>query len=574
MTSILPSSDLPFKDDLGTVRTDWATDGGGLGDYDDILMLTTRNESKRFVGRAPAGVRPNETTARKFNDWTSENVESTLAEVVWFALENPEADSNANHFTGEPGMRTIYRRALLIAPWLNPYRTFAARGGAAVDTFTLDGVQFKAEPGLLRILPGNVKALDVDVAIAAVIAFQDRYDLSVRLEWDYNIGRWKIIANTLGDLTKRENRFGHFGFRLGSGARKPERIYPFPLVSTGGAYSGSQEDLAFAVDPEVGGSNKGKGQANISRDSAASASSYTIDKLNYSDPSRYYSVRPFVYVNKDSSLPATAQAVLNDDGAVVRVLHGPVPLWGARRGEDVMLTNVLAFDVRAFDPGAPIFKHAPTDTVLTPTDPGWTVAYVSGDNMTSGASTIGKNNSNNSVVYPFVGQGAYVDLGYGYDLRLAPPTGPGLPAVGYSSAYAASPAPWFFTARALSDVQGKQLAPGFAVYDTWSFHYENDGLNEDNDEVETATGNWKLITNPPVDAGSVASIDEGTNGLDDYGHYSDGTFTRLGVDDVGERETTPPYDKPLRGVQVLIRAYEPDSRAIRQVRVNQHFMPE
>jgi hypothetical protein len=43
---------------------------------------------------------------------------------------------------------------------------------------------------------------------------------------------------------------------------------------------------------------------------------------------------------------------------------------------------------------------------------------------------------------------------------------------------------------------------------------------------------------------------------------------------VGERETVPPYDKPLRGVQLLLRAYERDSRAIRQVRVNQHFMPE
>ena len=49
---------------------------------------------------------------------------------------------------------------------------------------------------------------------------------------------------------------------------------------------------------------------------------------------------------------------------------------------------------------------------------------------------------------------------------------------------------------------------------------------------------------------------------------------RLGVDDVGERETVPPYDKPLRGVQVLCATYERDSRAIRQVRVNQHFMPE
>ena len=62
--------------------------------------------------------------------------------------------------------------------------------------------------------------------------------------------------------------------------------------------------------------------------------------------------------------------------------------------------------------------------------------------------------------------------------------------------------------------------------------------------------------------------------MDDFGHYSDGTFTRLGIDDVGERETVPPYDKPLRGVQLIIRAYERDSRAIKQVRVNQHFMPE
>ncbi len=50
--------------------------------------------------------------------------------------------------------------------------------------------------------------------------------------------------------------------------------------------------------------------------------------------------------------------------------------------------------------------------------------------------------------------------------------------------------------------------------------------------------------------------------------------TRLGPDDVGERETVPPYDKPLRGVQVLLRLYERDSRQMRQVSVNQSFVPE
>jgi len=69
-------------------------------------------------------------------------------------------------------------------------------------------------------------------------------------------------------------------------------------------------------------------------------------------------------------------------------------------------------------------------------------------------------------------------------------------------------------------------------------------------------------------------IDDGTNGFDNEGYYSDGAATRLGVDDIGERETAPPYDHPLRGVQVILRAYETDSRQTRQVSVKQHFLPE
>jgi len=49
---------------------------------------------------------------------------------------------------------------------------------------------------------------------------------------------------------------------------------------------------------------------------------------------------------------------------------------------------------------------------------------------------------------------------------------------------------------------------------------------------------------------------------------------RLGPDDVGERETVPPYDKPLRGIQAVLRLYERDSRQVRQVSVNQSFVPE
>ena len=129
--------------------------------------------------------------------------------------------------------------------------------------------------------------------------------------------------------------------------------------------------------------------------------------------------------------------------------------------------------------------------------------------------------------------------------------------------------------RGLSDVYSNLLAPGYSVYDTWSFHYENNGVNEDTDELES--GFWQREDG---DAAGSPQIDEGTNGFDDPGVYwvtgtsAYVTERRHGPDDVGEYETTPPYDKPLRGLQVLIRTYEPDSRAIRQVRVNQHFLPE
>jgi hypothetical protein len=234
--------------------------------------------------------------------------------------------------------------------------------------------------------------------------------------------------------------------------------------------------------------------------------------------------------------------MLNDAGSVVRVTHGPAPLWGPRRGEDVMMSNVLGFDLRVYDPGAPLYgrRDIPNNsnspmTVLQPSDPGWRHAY---------NSVMGTFQSD----FLFVGQGAYVDMGYTF--------GAPSPTVATGASWAV---PWFAEARGLSDVFGNLLSPGYSVYDTWSFHYENNGVDEDAD----------------------GTIDQGTNEFDGLGRYRDPAppYTivseiRLGPDDVGERETVPPYDKPLRGMQVLIRSYEPDSRAIRQVRVNQHFMPE
>ncbi|MCH2184006.1 MAG: prepilin-type N-terminal cleavage/methylation domain-containing protein [Mariniblastus sp.] len=412
---------------------------GGLGDADDILMLTVRNEQEPFVGRVPDPTNPQ----------ASLTIESPLAEVVWFAVENPLNTGAAAGFFGEPGLRTIYRRALLIAPWAPPYEG--------------------SPPGVMQLLPAVVNRSQVPTALAALIAFQEQYDLSVRLEWDPQLARWKIVANTLADLTRRENRYEHHHYR----ADQQDRTFPFAVISAG------MGDLNF--EPSAPGSG--------------------------------HSARPFCY--RQGGEPATARAILNDNGEVVHVVRGLAPLWGKRRGEDVMLTDALAFDLRLFDPGAPLFVERSTETVLAPSDFGWKQAY-----RAPFESFPDKED------YRLVGQGAYVDAGYGLQFDdsdlLRPEVVP----------------PWFFAAS------GVPLAPGYSLYDTWSFHYENNGLNEDGDDL----------------------VDEGTNGFDDDLAY--------GVDDVGERETMPPYDVSLRAMQVKLRIFELDTQQIREVTVGQHFVAE
>jgi prepilin-type N-terminal cleavage/methylation domain-containing protein len=189
-----------------------------------------------------------------------------------------------------------------------------------------------------------------------------------------------------------------------------------------------------------------------------------------------------------------------------------------RQGEDVVLTNVLAFDVRVFDPAAPVFVTA-NGSALVPGDPGF--------------------------VNTAVASGAYVDLGHAVTANsLLSPILPRFAGFGL----------------ARSGLAGS--AASNRTYDTWSLGYEADGLNQDGD----------------VDGLGNQLIDDGTNGLDDdvdgvfdeppYDANGDGEF-----EDPGELETLPPYPHPLRGIEIRIRCYEPSSRQVRQVTVRHTFVP-
>jgi prepilin-type N-terminal cleavage/methylation domain-containing protein len=188
-------------------------------------------------------------------------------------------------------------------------------------------------------------------------------------------------------------------------------------------------------------------------------------------------------------------------------------LGGPRVGEDVVLTNILSFDVRAFDPQAEVRTRASTVDAVTPGDPGFADAT--------------------AVV---AARGAYVDLGWNaasvatgsVPTSLFPPSPP-------LSAFQSG---GVFVSSAPRNVP---LIP--ATYDTWSTHYEADGVDQDDDGLN----------------------DQGTNGFDDD---ADGL-----IDEADEAETSAPYPVALRGIEVRIRCYEPSSRQIRQVTVRHTFVP-
>ncbi|MGI9459147.1 MAG: PulJ/GspJ family protein [Pirellulales bacterium] len=198
--------------------------------------------------------------------------------------------------------------------------------------------------------------------------------------------------------------------------------------------------------------------------------------------------------------PATFPFSISLDADGLADLLGHVPdsrLPDSRLGEDIVLTNVLAFDVRVYDPMVEI-KTA-NSIALVPGDQG----YING-----GSSSV---------------LGAYVDMG----------------------------TPGAVTFNAMD--KKSQLTT--QTYDTWSSHYECNGINED-EFLEADQGmDWKdnQTIDDPKDPKTVAA-----NGI---------------IDDEAELETSPPYPVPLRGLEVRIRIYDASTRQVRQVTVRHTFVP-
>jgi type II secretory pathway pseudopilin PulG len=291
-----------------------------VGDFDDILAMTIRSSGEPFVGRFNGAL-----------------IQSQIAEVIWFT-SFVDRDGDGQYTPGEP--INIHRRVLLVRPDLNNVSTNELTGFAA----------------------------------GTLAAFLQENDLSVSVRPNHN----NLVANSLSDLTQRENRFAHVG--------------NFP----------------------------------------------TTYPINF---------------------------ILANSGGVA-LLPNAYLLSGVRTGEDVMLSNVLAFDLRVYDRTAITRFDADGNEVLSPGDPGY----------------------NNPPIVP-AGLGTYVDLRYS---RYSPNAVP--------SEFSGGPVGRSRLATATSDI--------WSSFDTWSFFYEHVGSN-DGRAYPWSTAEHGRATNG-ID-------DDGINGVDDVG---------------------------------------------------------
>ena len=289
---------------------------------------------------------------------------------------------------------------------------------------------------------------------------------------------------------------------------------------------------------------------------------------------------------------------------------------GVAFGDYVVLTDVLAFDIRAYDPLAPIVSV--NGIAIAPGDPGYPPPVDSTDRVPKNdlkRIVLEAIDGDADIIVPtaygpaeMIGRGAYVDLGYLVWWDYTGSNGPRIAFSGSESNYLASHSDlgaignWFAAGNRsgrISHFSGlpafddqvtrnnlrdplerfwnpstglKELSNDVAYsgyfdvptfyYDTWTSFYERDGINQDDDN----NNNGIPDNGPPDLTPPPEFIDEGTDGLD-----SDDIN---GVDDPGERETSPPYPVDLRGIEVRIRMMDFNTRQVRQVSVVGDFVPE
>ncbi|QGJ71132.1 Hypothetical protein PBC10988_28350 [Planctomycetales bacterium 10988] len=459
-----------------------------LMDYDDIIMFTSRNDRKPFRGliQSPAG-------------GSSRVVESPAAEVAWFLRGT-----------------NLYRRVLLVGP--PPVRP--------------QGTNF-VEPTIpvwVRDTPGTAR-----YNVPTGVNFYQYNDISVHQEGTngdpifrpgtHSEAATQLVANNLGDLTRREYRFAHQPFLwphvLINGTQNNNSqafrrdFLGLPTIGEMAPKAGEEWPFPF----RVGGSSKVKAY------SSPPNAGVTSNGITFNP-----------WINND--LPFDEIDRLTGEMSEYSSFADPSP----RSQEDLILKNVLGFDVKVWDPNAPLFyvqPGTPFERILGPGDPIDTNGTPADNSDDSSYLALAVDFLQNGTTTRLAGFGAWVDLNY---LSIAGPI---------SVTDASIPLPHFAgpgdtgnstasETNALLVGEAANTAPGNgargSTYDTWSTDY-----------IEFDSSQQALM--------GLASMDSENSG-----------------DPV--RSTPPPYPYPLRGVKITVRVFDEASRSIDELTVVQDLIVE
>lgn len=279
-----------------------------------------------------------------------------------------------------------------------------------------------------------------------------------------------------------------------------------------------------------------------------------------------------------------SNALLRSDPQYATPATGPFTHRRASNQEDLMLTGVMCFDVRVFDPQVSAVAKLSTST--TPprlleyadrSDIGWRVAnkdnyktnmtddefeYVFGVGLFNAEDSTTENGETMSVG-PTSRIGAYVDLGKDPDGSFVVSS--------FSDAMGATGA---LTGRFVRT--GAPVAP---------LHYAdfNDTLDDNDSTTNVFNGNVIYDTGTSAYNRLPNSNPFGSNGIDDddNGIVDDGDGLDVDGDGILEPIATeldeklvPPYPFPIRGLSFTIRLVEPVSGQVSQTTLKQSFISQ
>ncbi len=508
---------------------------------------------------------------------------------------------------GLPDRIRLHRRVLLIRPDLvltSPTGGAAGATGTAATGSLGQWVHTHAN-GTITYLSPDAFGVDTSIATPAIktvathgisraqtsnawligmAPVHQQCDLSVRrLLGPNGLPGATVVANSLADLSKPENRFAHVripGALIQPTHNSSKAFTSMPLLAMGA--------LPNILDPATNGAVPNSGTV------------ITPLLLNGF-------LRPEFVLGMDHS-----HTEVFGDG------------WGMERlSEDVLATDVLGFDIKGFDETAPSFisfgndglpgvggfdddQDGANDNLQPGGGPSLEAGFAGSDDVVIGPNDAGMREaliyrSSNPAEVIFSQSGDFVDLFYpflaGGTIRGPAAVRPNLHTPAANAAAIGGNFRTTFRLNSQLSGMGNDLNPpplysdslmksgrmitnasnGVQIvqpaYDTFSNHYERDGFlqsypsNYSGGFLGTV---WYLndATGIPRDGtgADVSSfVDQGSDGLDNNPGTSPGT------DDPTEEETSAPFDEPLSAIKVTLRLENSTTRQIEQMSSITHF---